>query len=78
VADGKGPVGCGLPDGQGGVAGDSSSRHVDDGAMGFGQWQGAPMGGGGLRVDLRQRNGKGRVRSGLIDDAVHERAELTG
>jgi hypothetical protein len=29
-------------------------------------------------MDLRQRNGKGRVRSGLIDDAVHERAEVTG
>jgi hypothetical protein len=36
------------------------------------------MGGGGLRVDLRQRNRKGRVRSGLIDDVVHKRAELTG
>jgi hypothetical protein len=57
---------------------------VDDGAeknggaVEFGRRRGAPVGGGGLRVDLRQRNGKGRVRSGPIDDAVHERVELTG
>jgi hypothetical protein len=47
------------------------------GAVEFGRQRGAPVGGGGLRVDLRQHNGKGTVRSVPIDDAVHERAELT-
>jgi hypothetical protein len=64
-------------------AGDSPSRHVDSGAeknggaVEFVLQRGPPVGGGGLRLDLWQHNEKGRVRSGPIDDAVHERAELT-
>jgi hypothetical protein len=58
VANGKGPVRCRLPVGQGGVAGHSSSRHVNSGvekngdAVEFGQRQGAPLGSGELQVDL--------------------------
>jgi hypothetical protein len=49
VADGKGPVGRGLPVGKVGVVGDSPSRRVNGeaekngGAMDFGRWQGAPV-----------------------------------
>jgi hypothetical protein len=35
------------------------------------------MDGSRLRRFLRQRNGKGRVRSGPINDVVHEKAKLT-
>jgi hypothetical protein len=59
VADNKGSVRRGLPAGQGGVAGDSPLRHVDGrakkngGVVEFGRRWGAPVGDGGLRVDLR-------------------------
>jgi hypothetical protein len=83
VADGKGPVGRRLPAwarrSGWGLTVEARRRRAEknDDAVEFGRRRGAPMSSGGQRVDLRQGNEKGRVRSGSIVDVVHERVELT-
>jgi hypothetical protein len=74
---GQAPPRLGPPAGQQGGYGGSLAWCGDDEAAGS---SGSVVSHGGDRLwrFLQQCSGKGRVRSGPIDDAVHEREELTG
>jgi hypothetical protein len=70
---GRGPMGPGLPAGQGGVAGSLPTGRADggveknDSAVVLSRRWGAPVGGGGLRVNLWHGEAKGELSDNPIE-----------